>query len=243
MSSIRPVIRAASVQDAAALAILVEQYWSFEGIPGFDTDRIEERLRAALGARIIAAMPGAVAYVRPDDVVRYWLPRAAGTLIDELAEVPEVVRELVRTMSRAGLHARLEMGVHESNPATTVTFIPITMALDVGGSIDGLLGDDELLDLALSAAGEGAELSHRIGKVAPWATLLTKFLNRTTLKIGVGIAKHQSPEAVRYVDEHFGRKLHAQNVQMARSIVELAKAKGSPHAALADLRDRLAAQT
>jgi GNAT superfamily N-acetyltransferase len=50
MSSIRPVIRAASVQDVAALAILVEQYWSFEGIPGFDSRRIEELLRAALSA-------------------------------------------------------------------------------------------------------------------------------------------------------------------------------------------------
>jgi GNAT superfamily N-acetyltransferase len=50
MSSIRPVIRAASVQDLSALAVLVEQYWSFEGIPGFDTLRVEELLRAALRA-------------------------------------------------------------------------------------------------------------------------------------------------------------------------------------------------
>jgi GNAT superfamily N-acetyltransferase len=63
MSSIRPVIRAASVNDIPELAILVEQYWSFEGIPGFDFRRIEELLGTALCA---------------DGRARCWLAEQAG---------------------------------------------------------------------------------------------------------------------------------------------------------------------
>jgi hypothetical protein len=134
------------------------------------------------------------------------------------------------------------MGVHDSNPATTVTFIPLAMAIDAGGGVDALLANDALLDVALRAAAEGHELASRIGKAAPWASLLTRFVTRRTLKIGVGIAKHQAPEAVHYAEEHFGRKLHAQNVSMARAIVDLAREKGAPHDALAELADKLAAE-
>ncbi len=63
MSSIRPVIGAASVDDVSELAILVEQYWAFEGIPGFDSHRIEGLLRSALCA---------------DGHVRCWLAEQAG---------------------------------------------------------------------------------------------------------------------------------------------------------------------
>src|SRR5262249_22526099 len=89
------------------------------------------------------------------------------------------------------------------------------------------------------AAGEGHELALKIGKAASWASLLLKFVTRTTLKIGVGLAKQKSPEAIFYVDEHFGRKLHAQNVAMARAIVDLAKSKGTPRDALEELAERL----
>ena len=41
------------------------------------------RMTSALGERVVAAMPGVVAYVRQDDVVRCWLPRMAPTLLDE----------------------------------------------------------------------------------------------------------------------------------------------------------------
>jgi 2-dehydropantoate 2-reductase len=198
-----------------------------------------DRLRTELGERVVAAMPSAVAYVRNDDVVRYWLPRVAHTLIDEApsggAAMADATRELAHLLERAGLRPKIELGVHESNPATTVTFIPLTMALDVGGGVDGLMADEALVELAIRAAGEGHELAQRIGKVASWATLLTKFVTKTTLKIGVGLAKQKSSEAVFYVDEHFGRKLHAQNVAMARAIVDLAKEKGTPHEALEEL--------
>jgi len=199
------------------------------------------RMRAALGERVVAAMPGVVAYLREDRVVRYWLPRMAPTLLDERKGGPAIVRELATTLTRAGIHSRMEMGVHESNPATTVTFAPLTMALDAGGGVEGLLADAELTKLALRAAEEGAELGRCIGAVASWASILTRFLGRTTLRVGVRLAKLQSPEAVHYVDEHFGHKLHAQNAAMATAMIALAVEKGTRHEALVLLRDRLVA--
>jgi 2-dehydropantoate 2-reductase len=137
------------------------------------------------------------------------------------------------------MRARFEMGVHESNPATTVTFAPLALALDVAGSIDALLDDHALVQLAVDAAHEGAELASKIGRVATWANLLSKFVGKATLKIGVGLARHASPEGVHFVEEHFGRKLHAQNVRMAEAMASLARAKGTPHAALDALGARL----
>jgi GNAT superfamily N-acetyltransferase len=46
----KPVIRRACVADVPALARLVEQYWSFEKIDGFDLDRVQNLLRDALSA-------------------------------------------------------------------------------------------------------------------------------------------------------------------------------------------------
>jgi 2-dehydropantoate 2-reductase len=200
-----------------------------------------ERMRAALGDRVVAAMPGVVAYVDDRGIGRYWLPRSAPTLIDERAPVLPALHELVHALGRAGMNAHLELGVHETNPATTVTFVPLTMALDVAGGVDALLDDHALVQLAIEATREGAELAAGIGKVAAWASVLVKFVGPTTLKIGVGIARHTSPEAVRYVEEHFGRKLHAQNVRMAEAIVALAEEKGTPRAALSELLARLRA--
>jgi 2-dehydropantoate 2-reductase len=200
-----------------------------------------ERMRTALGERVVAAMPGVVAYVDDRGIGRYWLPRSAPTLIDERAPITPALHELVRALGRAGMSAHFELRVHETNPATTVTFVPLTMALDVAGGVDALLDDHALVRLAVEAAHEGAELAARLGKVATWASMLVKFVGPTTLKIGVGIARHSSPEAVRYVEDHFGRKLHVQNVRVAETIVRLAEEKGTPHLALSELLERLRA--
>src|ERR1700733_7463280 len=50
MSSTQILIRTASPSDMPALVNLVEQYWSFEDIAGFDARRIESLLQAALFA-------------------------------------------------------------------------------------------------------------------------------------------------------------------------------------------------
>ena len=118
-----------------------------------------ETLCHALGQRVVVAMPGVVAYVRNADrpgeeVTRYWLPRVAPTLIDETSRDAEVdsVTGLVDALVKAGLPARIEHGVRETNPATTVSFIPLAMALDVAGGSDALLADGALLALAIEAA-------------------------------------------------------------------------------------------
>jgi ketopantoate reductase len=201
------------------------------------------RLSARHEDRMRAGMAGAVAYVNEKGVCRYWLPRMAATLVDQTspASAPEspALVELVRALEAAGMSARLERGVHELNPATTVSITPAAMGLDAAGSIDALLDDAELLRLTLAAIGEGIELGKRIGKAAGWLTLLMPFVGKRMLKVGVSLARRSSPEAMTYVELHFGRKLHAQNVAMARAIVELARTKGTPHEATGALLARL----
>jgi GNAT superfamily N-acetyltransferase len=87
MSSIRPVIRVASVKDVSALAILVQQYWSFEGIPGFDTHHVEELLRGALGT---------------DGRARCWLAEQAGEPAGYLLAV------LVFSLEHGGMMAEID---------------------------------------------------------------------------------------------------------------------------------------
>jgi ribosomal protein L31E len=55
----------------------------------------------------------------------------------------------------------------------------------------------------------------------------------------VALARARAPEAVAYVEQHFGRKLHAQNVAMGTRIVELAKQKGTRRSAIEHLLERL----
>jgi 2-dehydropantoate 2-reductase len=201
-----------------------------------------DALGRALGPRVVAAMPGVVAYVKTGtggEVTRYWLPRVAPTLIDETSPQDPRVGALVDALASAQLPARLEPGVRETNPATTVAFIPLAMALDVAGGSDALLADKALLELALAATREGMALSRRIGKSAAWAGLLTRFVGPRTLRIGLALARSRSPEAVAYVEEHFGHKLHGQNVAMAEAMIKLAREKETPHDALDRLLGRL----
>ncbi len=213
------------------------------------------KARALLGNRLRAAMPGVVAYLAEtgadggaergsgDLRVRAWFPAAAPTFIDELrgtADQQTTLAALAETWSAAGLATRFAMGVHEINPATTAAFIPLTMAVDVAGSLDALVADAALLDLAVRAADEGLALGARLGQVAPWAALMTRLARPSLIKLGVAVARRSAAEACGYVDGHFGRKLHAQNVAMATELVELAKERGEAHAALEELRARLA---
>ena len=200
------------------------------------------RMQKALGERVLSGMPGVVAYENAHGAIRYWLPRSADTLIEETRPTPEIVAELVREIDGAGIAARLELGVHELNPATTVSFLPLVFALDLAGTVDALLEDSALVDLALRGKDEGADLAHTIGRVAGWAGLLLKFAGHMTLKIGIGLARRSSPEAFAYVEEHFGHKLHVQNVAMAEKIVALAEEKGTPREALGELAARLKAK-
>jgi hypothetical protein len=199
-----------------------------------------ERLTRVHGLRVRAGMPGVVAYLK-EGICRYWLPKVAPTLIDAAPPVPHVVEELARALSSAGFAGRLDLGVHETNPATTISFIPLAMGVDAAGGIDALLRDRALLKTTLDAVAEGLALATRIGKTPGWIDMLARFAGPMSLKIGIGLARSRAPEALAYVEEHFGRKLHAQNCAMARSIVALAEEKGMGAAALRALQGRLEA--
>jgi 2-dehydropantoate 2-reductase len=96
-----------------------------------------------------------------------------------------------------------------------------------------------MLRLALDAAEEGRALGRAVGKAEAWAATLLRFVGPLALKAGVGVARVRAPEAVRYVEEHFGRKLHSQNTAMAAGIVALAEDMGVRHEALLRLQARL----
>jgi 2-dehydropantoate 2-reductase len=196
------------------------------------------RLRDAFGDRVHAAMPNVVAYTRkPDGVVRYWLPPAL-TKIDEprsSSRHGDAVRELTSALSRAGLRARLELGVHEKNPATTVSFIAIAMALSLAGSARALTEDDALLSLATRACREGVRLAHRIGEPEPWAVFAPALAAPWALRAWLHGLEKLSPEALFYAEEHFGRKLGEQHRVMIREMIDLAREKGLPHDAFDEL--------
>lgn len=202
-----------------------------------------DALRARLGDRLVAGMPGVVAYFAPDGHVRYWLPRVAATLIeDHVASAHDgAIGELARALDVSGVPARRERGVHEINAATTITFMPLTMGIAAAGGVDPLLADEPLLELAIAAAKESAHLAEQVGRAAHWAESLVHFVNPGLIKVGVGIARHSHAEAVRYVDQHFGSKLRAQSVAMGRKLSTLAKARGVPSAAIEALEARLEA--
>jgi GNAT superfamily N-acetyltransferase len=84
MSPAQPVIRAASPNDMPAVVNLVQQYWMFEDIPGFDARRVESLLRAALFA---------------DGRARCWLAEQAGEVGGYLLAVPVFSLEHGGTMA------------------------------------------------------------------------------------------------------------------------------------------------
>lgn len=198
-------------------------------------------LEAALPGRVVTGMPGVVSYVNDAGAIRHWLPRSATTLVEQRA-APGAEVELVERLNRADIRSRLEPDVLARNVATTVSFIPLAMALDAAGGLDPLLADRKLVDLAFSATREGRELGQAVGKAEAWASTLLRFVGPLTLRMGIGLARSRSPEAVAYAEQHFGRKLHAQNVAMAAQMVALARAKGTPAEAMTELLARLRAQ-
>ena len=87
MTSTRPLIRTASPDDMPALVNLVEQYWSFEDIAGFDARRVESLLHAALFA---------------DGRARCWLAERAGEVGGYLLAVP------VFSLEHGGMMAEID---------------------------------------------------------------------------------------------------------------------------------------
>jgi ketopantoate reductase len=199
------------------------------------------RLSAKLPGRVVVSMPSVVAYENSAGIVRYWLPRGVATLIERRSGggVEAGEGRLAQRLSRAGIEARLEADVLARNVATTVSFMPLPMAIDAAGGIDAALKDAALLELALRAAEEARELGRLLGKAEPWASTFLRFARPFLIRAGVALARARAPEALAYVDEHFGRKLHAQNVALGGGIVDLAIQRGARRASLEGLLARV----
>jgi 2-dehydropantoate 2-reductase len=192
-------------------------------------------LERALGRAVVPAMPGAVGYIDERDVVRYWLPKVTATLVEEETPNRHAVEDVARKLSEAGVPTRLERGVEALDAATTVGFFPLIAAIDAGGGIDALLADKELLGTAIDASKETDALAKKVGRPAAWAGILTKFVGPFTIKPGIALARKLSPEAVRFIEQHFGPKLHAQHLAMGEAILALGRDRGQTMPALGRL--------
>jgi 2-dehydropantoate 2-reductase len=190
-------------------------------------------LEAALGRRVVPAMPSVAGWEDEEGLVRYWAPAIASTLIEAPASSDEHELELLaRKLTGAGLPARLEREVGALNAATTIAFFPLIAAIAPSGSVDAVLADAELLTTTLEAAHETDKLALSVGKPASWAHVLTRYVGPFTLKAGVALGRRLAPEAVRFVEHHFGPKLLGQHLAMGETILAMASERSMPMPAL-----------
>ncbi len=200
--------------------------------------KLYEEWKSSLGPNLVTGMPSVVAYVNDHGSLRYWLPSVSPVLIDESRPAIAIVNELAETLSRAGIRTRLELGVHETNPAITVTLAPWFVAVGIAGSVEALLQNDALLGLTERATGEARELGTRVGTM-PVAGHLTRFLKPWLLRFGKRLLDSSQKEVFHYIDEHFGHKLRAQHHAMIADVLEMCAEKGVKADALVEMRDRL----
>ncbi len=199
--------------------------------------RARAAVEQAIGRRITPAMPGAVGYLDDRSVVRYWLTSIAPTLVEGEVRGKDgpAIAEILHRLGKAGLPSHLDRDVGALNAATTTAFFPLIAAIDAGGGVDGLLADKELFATVIEAAHESDALGQKLGKVASWAHLLTRFVGPYTLIPAVKLARSLAPEALRFADAHFGPKLHAQHLAMGEAILDLARDLGQEVPALGRL--------
>jgi ketopantoate reductase len=201
--------------------------------------RTHERVRAALGGRLATLMSSVTGYTGGGGVTRYWISKTAATVVDELRSPPAAMGAFGEALGRAGIAARFEPGVHETSAATVLSLLPLLLGIDAAGSIDALLGDSALKRETFRAMDEGRALAERVGRPAGWVSMVTRFLGPYTVKLGYGMARSRSPEALAFVEDHFGRRARAQNVFVGGEAVALAAEKGTPREAMAALLARL----
>jgi len=198
-----------------------------------------EKLEALLGKDrpLVAAQPGVVAYERDPGIIRYWLPRVAPTLVD--SDGPAAMAKFVDALTGSGIPAKLQARVRDCNPATTIAFFPLVLALDAGGgTVASVLADKDLLKDTFAALKDAQELAAKVGPLPPWAGMLLKFATPLALKVGIKLAETAAPEAVRFVEIHFGQKVHEQHLKLGRYILELSRKYGTKTGALERLLER-----
>jgi len=199
-----------------------------------------EKLEGLLGKErpLVAAQPGVVAYERDPGIIRYWLPKVAPTLVD--SDGPAAMAKFVDALNGSGIPAKLQARVRDCNPATTIAFFPLVLALDAGGgTVASVLADKDLLKDTFAALKDAQELAAKIGPLASWAGLLLKFATPLALKVGIKLAETAAPEAVRFVEVHFGQKVHEQHLKLGAYILELARKNGTRTGALERLLERV----
>jgi ketopantoate reductase len=198
------------------------------------------RLSAVLSGRLVVGMPSSVAYENAAHAIRYWLPHGSTTLIEvDAAESRPELTELIAKLNSAGISARREASVLARSVATTMSILPLAMAVDIAGGLDAALADDALLSLAREAAEEGRRLGSSFGQAEPWASLVPRFAGPRMLRAAAALTRSHFPETMTYIDYHFTNKLHAQNLLLCARIMELAKQSGARCESLARLAGRL----
>lgn len=194
------------------------------------------RISDTLGDHVVAGIPGITGYVRDDGVARYWLPRSAPTLLDA-SNVDS--RDLVAALVRSGVPTEVAPNVARDNQVVTATLLPMAMGLAVAGTVAGAMGDEELVSLVLDAMGEAELLARDLGPSPSWLGLLTKFIGPRMLKVGVGIAERGAPEALHYVDLHFGKGRVGSTRALADEALAVCQSRNIERSALARLRARM----
>lgn len=195
-----------------------------------------EHAHAKLGARLVAAMPGVVAY-EPEvpagatrRAVRYWTPRSSPTFFDDRPhDDPSRPRllALIDALHRVEIPAEPSARVRSLNPAITIAFFPmLTGIAAAGGSIDRMLADSALMKLGLAAAKETRALSRTLGELPPWASLFFNFVSPFTVRAGIKLGRAKAPEVFTFLEQHFGRKLLDQNMAIFHEIERLAAERG-----------------
>jgi hypothetical protein len=114
------------------------------------------------------------------------------------------------------------------------------MVISLAGSVEALLKDDALLELATRACRDGVRLADRIGKPEPWAQLAPAIAAPWALRMWLGALGRLSPEALFYAEEHFGRKLRDQHRVMIDEMIALARDKGLPYESFVEISERFA---
>lgn len=199
-------------------------------------------LEAASKKTVYPGMPGVTGYIDDRGVLRYWVPRLAMTFVDVRAAKTSV-EELARKLTRLGIPTQLEKDVGALNAATTIAFFPFTAALGIAGSVDGVLGDKDLVHAVIESVKDCEALAKKVGRVASWAQILSRFIGPFTLKPGVALARRISPESVRFVEAHFGPKLGLQHAVVGAAILQMGQELGVPMNELQKLLARMPARS
>lgn len=183
------------------------------------------RMREWLGPRLVEAMPSVAAYANDQGVVRYWVSRFPGTLLDrDHATAP--VLQLAGALSAAGIRTNLQADVAATNLATTIVFLPLVIALDGHGTIAKAMTDDQGLELAVAAMGECRRVARQVGKLPMSFVWLERLASVQRLRWTVRMMQRFQPEPLHFFDVHFGSKTRRQNAQLAGQVLRLGQDKG-----------------